>query len=64
MACGEEGSDPLVWHDGRVVRVDEYAASGHLDRLDGDLADVAALGLRVWRYDYATPGPDRGGPVQ
>ena len=50
VACGEEGSDPLVLHDGRVVRVDEYAASGHLDRLDADLADVAALGVGVWRY--------------
>ena len=50
MACGEEGSDPLVVHDGRTVRVDEYAASGHLERLDGDLADVAGLGVRVWRY--------------
>jgi hypothetical protein len=36
VACGEEGSDPLVLHDGRVVRVDQYRASGHLHRLDGD----------------------------
>lgn len=50
VACGEEASDPLVLHDGRVVRVDELGASGHLDRLDGDLADVAGLGVRVWRY--------------
>lgn len=50
VACGEEGSDPLVWHEGREVRVDEYAASGHLDRLDDDLADVAGLGVEVWRY--------------
>lgn len=50
VACGEEASDPLVHHDGRVVRVDELAASGHLDRQDADLADVAALGVRIWRY--------------
>lgn len=50
IACGEEASDPLVLHDGRVVRVDELAASGHLDRQDGDLAAVAGLGVRVWRY--------------
>ena len=50
VACGEEGSDPLVLHEGRMVRVDQFAASGHLDRLDGDLADVAGLGIDVWRY--------------
>lgn len=50
VAVGEEGSDPLVLHEGSVVRVDEYAASGHYDRLEEDLADVAALGVRVWRY--------------
>ncbi len=50
VACGEEASDPLVAHGGRVVRVDELAASGHLARQDGDLADVAALGVRLWRY--------------
>jgi hypothetical protein len=50
VASGEEASDPLVLHEGRVVRVDELGASGHLDRLDDDLADVAALGVRVWRY--------------
>ncbi len=50
VACGEEGSDPLVHHDGRVVRVDEFAASGHLEHQDADLASVAALGVDVWRY--------------
>lgn len=50
IACGEEGSDPLVLHEGRVVRVDQYRASGHLERLDADLADVAGLGVKVWRY--------------
>jgi beta-glucosidase/6-phospho-beta-glucosidase/beta-galactosidase len=50
VACGEEASDPLVLHDGDEVRVDELAASGHLDRQDEDLAAVAGLGVRWWRY--------------
>mgnify|MGYP001180658502 FL=1 len=50
VAAGEEASDPLVLHEGRIVRIDQLGASGHLDRLDADLADVAALGVRVWRY--------------
>ncbi len=50
VACGEEGSDPLVSHEGAVVRVDEFRASGHFGHRDRDLADVAALGVRVWRY--------------
>ena len=50
VSLGEEGSDPLVRFEGEIVRVDEYARSGHLDRLDDDLADVAALGVDVWRY--------------
>ena len=50
VACGEVGSDPLVLHEGRVVRVDQYRASRHLERLDADLADVAGLGVKVWRY--------------
>jgi hypothetical protein len=50
VASGEEASDPLVLHEGRVVRVDQLGASGHLNRLDGDLADVARLGVSVWRY--------------
>jgi hypothetical protein len=50
IACGEEASDPLVLHENRVVRVDELAASGHPARMDEDLAAVAALGVRVWRY--------------
>ena len=49
-SCGEEASDPLVLHDGNVVRVDELARSGHLDRQHEDLAAVASLGVRVWRY--------------
>lgn len=50
VACGEEASDPLVLHEGRVVRVDQLAASRHLDLQDEDLAAVAGLGVRVWRY--------------
>jgi beta-glucosidase len=50
VACGEEASDPTVWHDGQVVRVDELAASGHLEHQDDDLAAVAGLGVRLWRY--------------
>ncbi len=64
VACGEEGSDPLVLHEGRVVRVDQFAASGHLDRLDEDLADVARMGIEVWRYGMpwrvAEPEPEPG----
>ena len=33
-----------------MVRVDELAASGHVVRRDGDLGDVAGLGVKVWRY--------------
>jgi hypothetical protein len=50
VAVGEEGSDPIVTHEGRDHRVDEFAASGHLDRMESDLADVAALGVSVMRY--------------
>ena len=50
VACGEEASDPLVVHEGREIRVDELAASGHLNHQDEDLAAVAGLGVRLWRY--------------
>lgn len=50
VAVGEEGSDPIVTHEGRDHRVDEYAWSGHLDRMDTDLADVAGLGVLVVRH--------------
>jgi len=50
VSCGEEGSDPLVLHDGEVVRVDEFARSGHLEHMDDDLAAVAGLGVQIWRY--------------
>jgi beta-glucosidase/6-phospho-beta-glucosidase/beta-galactosidase len=50
VACGEEASDPLVSHDGAVVRVDQLTASDHLAHQDDDLASVAGLGVRWWRY--------------
>lgn len=50
VACGEEASDPLVLHEGAVVRVDQLAASAHLDHQDEDLAAIAGLGVTVWRY--------------
>jgi len=50
VACGEESSDPTVLHEGELVRVDELAASDHLARQDDDLAAVAGLGVRWWRY--------------
>jgi hypothetical protein len=50
VGCGEEASDPWVHHDGADVRVDELERSGHLERQDSDLADVAGLGVGVWRY--------------
>jgi beta-glucosidase len=62
VACGEEASDPTVLHAGAVVRVDELAASDHLRRQDGDLADVAGLGVRLWRYGmpWRLTEPDPG----
>ncbi len=62
VAVGEETSDPLVLRRGVEHRVDELADSEHLDRLDADLADVAALGVTVvrygmpWRLTEPTPG--------
>lgn len=49
-AVGEEMSDPVTVRGGERVRVDQAALSGHLDRLDADLADVASLGVDAWRY--------------
>jgi hypothetical protein len=60
VACGEEASDPTVLHDGRVVRVDELAASDHLARQDEDLAAVASLGVRWWRYGMPWRLTERG----
>lgn len=49
-AVGEEGSDPVVQKDGRPWRHDQFAASGHYERLEKDLEDVAGLGIRIVRY--------------
>lgn len=63
VACGEEASDPLVRHDGALVRVDELTASDHLARQDDDLAAVAGLDVRWWRYGmpwrWTEPEPGR-----
>ncbi len=60
-SVGEEGSDPIVLRDGRPFRHDQYAQSGHLDRMEDDLADIAALGVRIVRYGMpwrrAEPAP-------
>ena len=50
VASGEEASDPLVLHGGEVVRVDELAGERAPRPARGDLADVAGLGVDVWRY--------------
>jgi hypothetical protein len=50
VARGEENSDPLVFHDDRLVRADELGANGHLDHQDEDRAALADLGVRGWRY--------------
>ena len=61
MAVGEEASDPIVTHEGGDVRVDELAASRHLALQAGDLADVASLGVDLFRYGMpwrlAEPAP-------
>jgi hypothetical protein len=50
-AVGEEGSDPWVeGKDGQPFRHDQFAASGHYDALERDVADVASLGVRIYRY--------------
>jgi beta-glucosidase/6-phospho-beta-glucosidase/beta-galactosidase len=49
-SVGEEGSDPVVLSEGRRFRHDQLAQSGHYDRMEADLADVAELGVRVVRY--------------
>ncbi len=50
VAVGEEGSDPVVLRDGAPYRHDQYAASGHYEAMERDLAAVAALGVRIYRY--------------
>lgn len=47
---GEESSDPVVTYEGRRVRVDQMESTGHLARLEEDLADVASVGATHLRY--------------
>ncbi len=60
-STGEEGSDPWVLKDGSKVRMDQFACSDHLKRQASDLADVASLGVKLFRYGMpwrlAEPAP-------
>lgn len=63
-SIGEEGSDPIVIGvDGRPFRHDQYAQSGHYEHQAADLADIAALGVKMVRYGspwrLAEPEPGR-----
>lgn len=62
-SVGEEGSDPIVLRDGVPFRHDQYAQSGHLERMEDDLAAIAALGVGLVRYGMpwrrAEPEPGR-----
>jgi hypothetical protein len=61
-AVGEESSDPVVPFEGRPVRVDQMESTGHLARLEDDLADVAGLGVRHVRYgiNWRRAEPEQG----
>jgi len=50
FAVGEEGSDPIVDRDGQRWRHDQFRDSGHYERMQQDLADVAGLGVHLYRY--------------
>ncbi|HJV08566.1 MAG TPA: family 1 glycosylhydrolase [Acidimicrobiales bacterium] len=47
---GEESSDPVVAFEGRRVRVDQMESTGHLARVEADLADIAGVGASHVRY--------------
>lgn len=47
---GEESSDPVVAFDGTRVRVDQMETTGHLARMEDDLADIASVGATHARY--------------
>lgn len=61
-SIGEEGSDPIVMREGERYRQDQFAASGHYEHLEADLASIADLGVSVvrygtpWRLAEGTPG--------
>ena len=61
IAVGEEGSDPIVDCAGTDFRHDQFAQSGHTERMERDLRDVADLGVTVVRYGspwrLAEPAP-------
>lgn len=61
VAVGEEGSDPVVDCAGADFRHDQFAQSGHTERMEQDLRDVAGLGVTVVRYGapwrIAEPAP-------
>jgi len=61
---GEESSDPVVVFEGRRVRVDQMAASGHLDRVEADLADVASVGATHVRYGVNWRRVQPDGPAE
>lgn len=49
-SIGEEGSDPWVMRSGERYRQDQFAETGHYDRMEADLADIAGLGVDIVRY--------------
>ncbi len=61
-SIGEEGSDPWVMRNGERYRQDQFAETGHYDRMETDLADIAELGVEIIRYGtpwrLAEPEPD------
>ena len=59
---GEESSDPLVTFEGRRVRIDQMSSTGHLDRVEDDLADVRSVGASHVRYGINWRRVQAGGP--
>ena len=49
-SVGEECSDPWVLRDGQPYRIDQFAASGHLQHQAADLESIASLNVRHVRY--------------
>lgn len=59
---GEESSDPVVAFEGRRVRVDQMASTGHLDRMEDDLAQIRSVGAGFVRYGVNWRRVQPGGP--
>lgn len=59
---GEENSDPVVWYQGRQVRVDQMQTTGHMRHMEDDLATIRSLGVRLVRYgiNWRRAEPARG----